>query len=168
MKPKMYMGIDIGIDGGIGFIDPHHDLMGVYLMPVIGTRGKGKRAYDIHGVVDLIQMWNDHDIIAIIEDVTFMPTWNKHTLGLQYGCLYAFMGIFATLDIPFQVKQARVWQKKIFEGMPKQDTKTMSALVAKRLYPDESFTVGKGTKIHSGLTDALCIAAYCQYIFGGK
>lgn len=165
-NPKMYMGVDIGIDGGIGFIGPSHEFAGVYLMPVIGTKRKGKRAYDIHGIVETIKMYDDHDIAAVIEDVTFMPTWNKHTLGLQYGCLYAFMGIFATQGIPFQVKRAQVWQKKVFEGMPKQDTKTMSALVAKRLWPSETFTTGKGTKIHSGLTDALCIAEYCRLTMG--
>lgn len=164
-KPRLFLGVDIGIEGGLGFIWQGSMQGAAYTMPVIGEKGSGPRSFDLPGIVDLISMYEkNHLITAVIEDVSYSPTWEKYTLTLQYSCLGMFMGIFAAYKIPYMVVTAKRWQKVIFEGMRKQDNKVMGALYAARRFPNVVFKIGKAKKDHTGMTDSLCIADYCRLI----
>jgi hypothetical protein len=159
-----YVGVDIGKDGGIAGIIPHHDKVLLHPMPVIGMKGKGTRSYNLQKISDVVaSIVADYEVRgAVIEDATFQPKWSKKTWGDQYGCLYAFMAFFTVYSIPYKVVKARIWQKKVFESMQKQDTKTMAELFCFRRFPKTDFILPGRMKSHMGIIDAACIAEYAR------
>ena len=80
------------------------------------------------------------------------------SIGRGYGIME---GILAGLGLPYMVIHPKTWQKKMFEGMPHQDTKQASVLTACRLFPGAKFFGSdKSTKLHNGMTDAALMAYY--------
>lgn len=167
-RKSMYIGIDIGKDGGIaGLVEYGEPIL--YPMPVVGKKGQGPREYNLNGISSIISEFNsDYEVRgAVIEDATFQPKWSKKTWGDQYGCLYVFMTLFAERAIPYRVVRASIWQKKVFESMSaKQDTKTKAELFCFRRFPKAEFILGQCKKAHSGILDAACIAEYARLTYG--
>jgi len=80
--------------------------------------------------------------------------------GRGYGILE---GIVAALELPYELIRSVDWQKEMFKGLPKGDTKEHSARIAKQLFPKEDFKKSdRCTNIHDGLTDATLIAEYIR------
>jgi len=100
--------------------------------------------------------------------------------GAAAGSTFAFghiCGSIETLvkccDIPHTKVQPKLWQKSIYQGIPeirkpskngkkgKLDTKAMSAVAAKRLFPTADLRKSDKCKVvHDGIVDAVLIAEY--------
>ena len=88
MKKVKYMGIDVGVNGGIAFYDGKK--LKTYKMPTIWTKvnERNKRTYDIDKIKEIIK--TEEPNIAIIERVWSLPSDGRvgaFSFGYGYGLL---------------------------------------------------------------------------------
>jgi hypothetical protein len=168
----IFCGIDPGKTGGITFIHDGHIQM--YTIPLIGKLVDLHEMYNIL-YAHLIQDGESH--IACLEDVSSIP-------GASAGSNFAFgenkghiEGLLVGMGASYQKVAPKAWQKVCWEGVPlmkkpckggeKNDTKAMSLVAAKRLFPGESFLASARSSVpHDGLVDAALIAKYGQIKYG--
>jgi hypothetical protein len=152
-----YIGIDNGINGGIIVLDSKQNIISKHIMPVLG---KTKKEYDINVIKYLLDRYNDNSLIILEKAQPQFRDGRKQAFktGYGYGVL---QGVLTALNISFQIVSPKIWQKKIFEGLQSDDTKTASIMFCKRKWPKEDWTATeRSTKYHDGLTDAACMAYY--------
>lgn len=152
------IGIDPGKEGFITVMNSSG--VETFPMPKVG------KEIDLHCLSDLIvkisEKCNPDKTVVVIEDV--------HALaGSAAGATFAFGGVCWALRMGFIMCGLRIvlvspkkWQKEMFEGVKKmEDTKAMSVLAAKRLFPNVKLTrTDRCTKPDNNLTDSLLIAEY--------
>ncbi|KKK80116.1 hypothetical protein LCGC14_2826730, partial [marine sediment metagenome] len=123
---------------------------------------------------------------VFIEDVhAIFSSAAGATFQFGYVCGAIVMGV-AAFDFKYTLVQPKVWQKVIYQGIPEirkpsfviksgkfegqtrkgaLDTKKMSLLATKRLFPNEDLRKSDRCKIpHNGIVDALLIAEYGRRI----
>lgn len=163
--------IRIGIDPGKqGFICSMTDSsISYYQIPLIG---KEVDLDELDNIIDFITLTHD-DVHCVIEDVhAIFGSSAKATFNFGWivGVLEALL---VAHGIPYTKVQPKEWQKEMWQGISKQkkangrtDTKAMSLLAAKRLFPDEDLTAtARSTKEHDGKIDSLLMAEYCKRKF---
>lgn len=157
---QYYIGIDPGLDGGITVVSSEGSIAMKTVTPTLGTKGKGKRAYDIPSMVSLLEPYQNNGCVYI-ESVHAMPGQGVSSMfSMGYG-LGAWHGVISALKIPMVSVTPQKWQKIMFQGLPKDDTKRCSAVIASRLQPNTDWRATERSKNpHSGLTDSFCIAEY--------
>jgi crossover junction endodeoxyribonuclease RuvC len=153
------LGIDNGLDGGVFAIRLETKVSMKFVTPTLGV---GKRSYDLGAMAAIVEgLVRGESSHAFIERAQAMPgqgVSSMFSIGLGYGM---WQGILAGLQIPFEVVSPQRWQKEMFVGVNKADTKAASATVAQRLRPDVDWRAStRCRKPHDGLTDAFCIAEY--------
>jgi hypothetical protein len=131
---------------------------------------------DLHTLNDILDI--DHiaaknNVHCVIEDVhAIFGSAAKATFNFGYvvGVLEALL---VSHNIPYTKVKPKEWQKEMWQGIPLQkkpngrtDTKAMSLLAAKRLFPNEDLTATeRSVKPHDGKVDALLLAEYCRRKF---
>lgn len=159
----IYLGIDNGINGALAVYDSDTNEMKAFVMPIIKVqKAKGnKNEYNIPEIVQWFNQFNQQVKMVILEKAQPFPgqgAVSMFSIGRGYGIME---GILAGLGLPYMVIHPKTWQKKMFEGMPHQDTKQASVLTACRLFPGAKFFGSdKSTKLHNGMTDAALMAYY--------
>lgn len=161
---KTYIGIDNGLDGGIAVLPGVRDMHDMATtMPTLEC-GK-KRVLNEDAIADLFRGWSlvDGNLIVAIEVAQVMPKQGS-VGGFNYGTSYGIVrGICVGLQIPYVLVAPRQWQKELFNGLSKSDTKSMSVVVAKRMFPLVSLkATDRSKKDSDGMSDALLIAAYAR------
>ncbi len=157
-----YLGIDNGVSGALAFYKPATlTLISVPMPTVKAKKGKGfKTEYDLPQILAIIRQF-PHIRFAVLEKAQAYPrqgSVSNFSIGKGYGLME---GMLASLGIPYQVVHPKTWQKKMFEGMPHDDTKQASILTAQRLFPGVSFKASdKSTILHNGMTDAALMAHF--------
>lgn len=163
------IGIDPGKSGGICLINEAGDLY-TFKIPMIG------KLVDLHEMAVIIRncaALKNH--MFCLEDVSSIP-------GASAGSNFAFgenkghiEGLLVGMGASYQKVAPKAWQKVCWEGVPlmkkscgkKNDTKAMSLVAAKRLFPGESFLASARSSVpHDGLVDAALIAKYGQIKYG--
>lgn len=157
-----YIGIDNGLQGAIAVIkefdDPWNNSIEVFKMPVVGTRKK--RINEI-ALLHILESAAGEGSLCTVEAVNMGPGHGKTQCVRLAQSQYLAIGILVALRIPYQIVAARTWQKAMFTGLGKTDTKTVSLLTAKRLFPDVSLLpTDKCTKDDHNMADALLMAEY--------
>lgn len=166
MKEQLFIGVDIGISGGITGVNAKGDIVFCMVMPVmeIIVNKKKKNQYDL-GAIDtlvsgLVKKW---DCSAILERLRPIPMQSSQTgFSLGYGTA-VFESLFTAHGIPFEHEEPRSWQKVMFAGYnyTSEQTKIVSAQVARKLAPKEPFLeTPRCKKMHDGMTDSFCMAVY--------
>lgn len=171
------IGIDPGKTGAIVCITPGNpQTIEKWVVPTIG------KELDLRGLVGILQKFVLLPVHVYIEDVHAIfgsAAGATFTFGFVCG---AIQGIVAAAGFKYTLVQPKAWQKEIYQGIPeirkpsiritkgkragklmqgKLDTKAMSLLAAKRLFPDVDLTATeRSTKPHEGIVDALLIAEY--------
>ena len=159
---KTYIGIDPGLDGGIGFLSEAG--MSAFPMPfVISEKKKGgktthKRKLDIAGLKSLlISQSAIHPQIAIIERQGAMPgqgVVSQFSIGLNYGMI---LGLLEGLEIPVVIIAPQSWKKEMLAGTLKD--KAASIQTAQRLFPNINLKrTEKCTVLHDGMAEAALLA----------
>lgn len=154
------IGIDNGLDGGVVCLRLGASTLLKAVTPTLGT---GKRSYDLAAMSRVLRamLVTGEDAIAFLETAMVMPkngALSSFSTGFGYG---AWQGLLTGLAIPFEVVRPQQWQREMFEGMNRSDTKACSATVAQRLWPAVDWrATQRSKKAHDGLTDAACIAEY--------
>jgi len=176
----MRIGIDPGKTGAIVILEKEKEPK-IYVIPTI------KNELDIRELVNIFDniFKESSDIHVVIEDV--------HAIfGASAGATFEFgkicgilEGMLACYKVPYTKIQPKIWQKEMWIGVSEVrnlskinkngkeskgriDTKAMSLIAAKRLFPNVKLTDPKSsraTKPHSGIFDALLIAEYCKRKF---
>jgi hypothetical protein len=171
---KVYVGMDPGKSGAMAMIYPdgYVEIIG---FPIIG------KEYDLQEFQKIfLSMKSDteYKYHIIIEDVKALQgamkagNWSlsrgKTILEVMAACFY----------IPYTLVHSKTWQKEMWQGVPvqllpiktatgrkKTDTKAMSLIAAKRLFPnvdlrDPNRKTERSQKIHDGAVDAVLLAEY--------
>lgn len=157
------MGIDPGADGGIAIFTSDGNLT-LYSIPKIG------KAVDVYTLSRMIRDCKLIDVKhCVIEDVHSIFGAGAKS-NFQFGWIVGILeALLVANDISFTKVAPKAWQKLMHEGVPKMtkpgktssDTKAMSLMAAKRLFPNEGFLpTPRSSKPHDGLVDAALMAVY--------
>jgi hypothetical protein len=166
----IYGGIDPGKDGAIVII--HKDDIKIYGFPKIGTE------YDFEGLNNIFKLLAKiKGLHVVIEDVKKMPKMFSSGDWMLSRSKTSLEVLCVVHKIKFTLVHAKTWQKEMHEGVPpmkrangKKDTKSMSEVAAKRLFPDMDFRspYRKRENVknsHDGVIDALLMAEYAKRKF---
>ena len=162
------LGIDVGANGAITCMDETGKVESIVVMPKIAGAFDGSKFNKI-----LQSFYSDatcKDVRCVfIEDVHAIynsAAKATFTFGKTCGIIE---GIVIANHLPYVYVQPKIWQKEMFQGVkeirkPKTnrvDTKAMSELACKRLFPVVKFTAtDRCTKTHDGMTDSCLIAEW--------
>jgi hypothetical protein len=157
-----YIGIDPGTKGGFVVLDWDGKVVDSLVMPMIG------KEYDVRIIVEfLTEHRESHIFIENVKAVSGLPVSSTSSFNFGFG-VGLLNGIIYALEIPFTKVAVPVWQKTMWEGVAiqkktngKKDTKTMSTIAARRLFPTQSFLATERSRVpHEGLVDAALIAKH--------
>ena len=159
---KGFIGVDNGYQGGLAYVSEEY--VEVHPMPTLklGT----KRILDEPAIYALLERWShiEERTVAAIEVVQAMPK-NGSVAMCNYGCGHGIVrGICVGIRVPYTLIHPKTWQKAMLDGLSKTDTKSMSILVAQRMYPLVSLRLTASSKPLDGLSDALLLASYARRI----
>jgi len=175
ISPYAWAGVDIGLDGALVTIDLSGQIK-LNVAPVInpqfkpkGKKGKGgKRQPDEVEMKRLLVGMKESygDILVGLEAAFGMPGQSSVatcTFCSNYGL---WRGMLVALEIPFFSFRSQEWQRMMFKGIPKSDSKAMARMAAGQLYPNLDLRKSdRAKKPHEGLVDALLIARFMQNEF---
>jgi hypothetical protein len=159
-----YIGIDIGKNGGVALIDEESNLS-MFTIPKIG------KEVDLHELKSILEKVASGLSIVAMENVKALQkvgSTQSFNFGENKGQIE---GLLVGLNIRYVKVLPTTWQKVCWEGVPIQkkpgktsnDTKAMSLIAAKRLFPGEKFLATERSSVpHDGLVDASLIAKYLQ------
>lgn len=170
---NMYLGIDPGKQGYITIMGEDGSI-NFRSIPLIG------KEFDIHGLFDVMIgiAENYHIKHCVLESVhAIYGASAESTFSFGYG-VGIIEGMLVSLSIPYTKIPPKTWQKEIWQGVPIQqkksstgktmvnDTKLMSEMAAKRLFPNVDLRASERCKkSHDGKVDSLLIAEYCRRKF---
>ena len=168
-----FIGIDPGKTGAIVKIESS-GYVRCYVTPVIG------KEIDWAVFADLLRQEDTHVFLEHVHAMFGSSAKATFTFG---GCFEGSKALIAALRMPFTLVQPKKWQEEMYQGIPEirkpsykvtkpgkffgqirkgsRDTKAMSLLAAKRLFPNVDLRKNDRCKIaHDGIVDALLIAEY--------
>lgn len=148
----IYVGIDPGKQGGIVMLE-NGEPERLFRTPLVGDQ------YDTAKMISGLKGWvvGAHVVIEQCQAFPKIGAGTNFKVGYGFGL---WLGMLAALEIPHTVVQAQRWHKAMCKGVPGKDTKARALVVARRLWPSETF-VPPGCKVpHDGLVDAALIAEW--------
>ena len=158
MSADLYIGIDPGLDGAVGFVHTH---VGTVRTPTIKV-GK-RRQYRVQEMAQILQdcvpvggpPW--YYRFAVLESVHSMPKQgvaSSFSFGRGFGL---WEGILVALGIPYLLVAPQTWKATMLRDMPKD--KNAAKLQASRLWPDLG-------RLSDGEAEALLMAEYGRRLQG--
>lgn len=188
----LIVGVDIGKNGALVFLNGRGEVVKKCIMPLIG-----KTYYDWFKITEIIQ--GEDVTHVFIEDVHAIFNSAAGATFMFGGGFHGLIAIVSVLQIPYTLVQPKTWQKVIYQGVheirkppkkltkkelaskaagekvrtPKKigslNTKAMSEVAAKRLFPDIDLRANEGCSVsHDGIVDALLLAEYGRRTFASK
>jgi len=156
----IYCGVDNGLSGGIAIIQGRKILELLTMPTVVGSNDRNE--YDISAIIKILEKYKKNSVL-IIEKAQAMPKLGT-VQAFSFGKLYGIMlGLACALKIPHNIIHSKTWQKEMFRDISSENTKQASIIVAKQLYPEQSFlATERSKKMHDGMTDALLLCVYAQ------
>ena len=131
------IGIDVGKSGFLCCLPAEGRLEFEPMPMIVPSGGKGKRRYDVGGLVAILRSWGqEYDVrLTAIERQKVHPGQGSvscFSLGEGFGLL---VGIAAALGLPTETPHPRTWQAEMLRDTPGSDPKARSIEVAGRLFP---------------------------------
>jgi len=164
---KNYIGVDPGKSGFICIYNHEKDDYSFKPIPLIG------KELDIHSLFNIFYDYNDgltHCVIENVHAVFGSSAGSTFDFGFTCGVLEA---ILVSCEIPYTKVPPKKWQKEMWQGITlmtkpsktgktqQTDTKSMSLLAAKRLFPNLNLKKSERSKLPDhNLVDALLICEY--------
>lgn len=158
-----YLGVDPGVSGAFSVLDEQGNTVEMLVMPMIG------KEYDVRSIIDFLSKYkNDsHIFIENVKAVSGVPVSSTSSFNFGFG-VGLLNGIIQALEIPYTKVAVATWQKEMWEGVAEQkksngkkDTKTMSLIASRRLFPKDDFLATSRSRVpHDGLVDATLIAEH--------
>jgi len=171
---KCFLGIDPGKTGFITELtvcDNGKTEFEFHPIPLIGTE------VDVIQLADIFYSltFSDHCVIEDVHAIFGSSAKSTFEFGRILGMLEAFL---ASNKIPVTKVQPKIWQKEMWQGIPlqtmpsktgktsKTDTKKMSLLAVKRLYPSIDLRRTSRAKVNDhNKIDSILMAEYCRRKF---
>ena len=152
------LGIDNGLDGGLVLL-MDGKVSDTHIMPTVGEKGREKRAYDQEAIFRVIETLRpDHAFLEWAQAMPGQGVTSMFSIGFGFGLM---QGLLVGRRVPTTLVRPQAWQKVMFAGQPKGDTKSTSYLVCSKAWPEIEWRRSEKCRTpHSGLTDAACIAEY--------
>lgn len=153
---KVYIGIDNGVTGTIGFICDKYVIIEHTPIKKMQDYTKTKKIISRIDVVELANLLQTDDFqpFALIERPMVNPTRFNATMS-AIRALEATLCVLESLKIPYQFIDSKEWQKELLpSGCSGNDLKTASYDIGKRLFPNISIK-------HTDM-DGLLIAEYAR------
>jgi hypothetical protein len=156
----IFVGVDLGKDGGVVSLDPDGRILDKAKIPLI-TSTKAKSEYDIPGLCELVKSLSP--AVFIVEKAQPMPmkmggTQANFQRGLSFGL---WQGILAALGASYEAVAPQRWQKVMLAGINAADTKQAALIAVKRLWPKEDWRKSeRAKKADEGLVDAALIGEW--------
>lgn len=155
MNNKLILGIDPGLQGGIGIVNHIGEFVSVIEIPVIkGVKGKSKSQYNMAQMAEILrslQRGEEKQISMVyVEQVHSLPAQgiaSSFTFGVGFGMV---QGQLAALQISYTLVTPQRWQKGLFKDLPGKDPKQKGQLFVSQRFPE--------LKIKKSLIDAFLIA----------
>ncbi len=174
MSNRIFIGIDVGLDGGIVTLDSAGKIIDQRVMPVVAI-GKGRKI-DL-AMLDEFFGHAEDDYLGGISATVIIENPGGHApsaAGLR-SMTYSFAvceALCVANGLRYHEVMAQKWQKEFWSkpSMPKGvkfDTKAAALAECKKLWPGNEWRqVGKSGKLlknaHTGTTDAALIAEYAR------
>ena len=163
MDKKYVIGIDPGFSGGICILDTKGNIVEVFLMPTLKLKSKTgtKLEYDLRKIAGLFELYPPKMVgLEIQQAFPGQGSVSMFKIGRGFGLLE---GMLVGLKAPYTLIKPRSWQSKMFEGQPPDDSKSLSKMVAQRIWPNTDFRkTPRCSDCHDGLTDASLMAEYIR------
>lgn len=163
----MYIGIDNGVTGTIGFVTQRG--VGHWMLtPTLQTFSFTKKIKRLRRI-DGIAMSDALKEASLIEPIDFVimeqPFINQKFFHVSLSAIRAFEAtliVIELLKVPYRVIPAKEWQKALFpKGYEDKDTKNLALAYCKRCLPTVEFK-------KADLADGLCIALYARIMTGAS
>ena len=158
----LHVGIDPGKTGGLALLSMKEKY--VYMLPMPDN------FIELKEFLAKAKLCSEFEtgIHCWLEKAQTMPKQgivSAFNYGKHFGELCATMSL---LEIPYTLVSPQKWTKAMHSNSgPANDAKAKTLMVARRLYPKETFLATPRSKVaHKGLVDALMIAHYGMQ-FGG-
>lgn len=166
MNDKVYIGIDLGKNGGICFMINDH-ITEIYAMPL-----DSENELDILRLKTILTIYpyKMNEVCVVFERITPLHLASAKanwSLALQSGAVEA---LCVALELPFKAVPPKEWQKYIFTKLPPlrtdkgfSDTKGLALFAVQTLFPDQKLTdplKPRATVPHDGIVDAICLAEF--------
>lgn len=170
---KVFVGIDSGLHGAIAFMDENGKVESVQVMPRIA------KEFDTNAFNQILKSFGLANIECVFIEKVHAVFGSAAGATFTFGKVCGIIeGIVVSNNLKYVYVEPKAWQKAMFQGIPeirkaakvnkngravrgKIDTKIMSELACKRLFPEVNFTATERcTKTHDGMTDAVLIAEY--------
>lgn len=173
---KIFVGIDPGKSGHIVIIYPDNQIEKLPI-PKIG------KEVDVHALNRTLKIIKEEPHHILTEDLHAIfgsSASSTFSFGWVNGILE---GLLVANELSFTKVQPKVWQKEMFQGIPEQrkpsklnkkgnevkgriDTKVMSIMASKRLFPNFSLLpTERCRKDDDGISDSLLMAEFCRRKF---
>lgn len=170
---KIRIGIDPGKGSFLCLWNEDKESFSFHQFPVIG------KETDLHGIAKIFsELPESNDIHAVIEHVHSVfnsSAGATFEFGWINGVIESFL---VSRKIPYTKVQPKAWQKDMWQGIALQqkksstgktmvnDTKAMSEMAAKRLFPEIDLrATERSKKADHNKVDALLICEYCKRKF---
>jgi hypothetical protein len=168
---KLSIGIDPGKDG---FVTVNNDMIGTYYHYEMPKMGKEIDIKELNRIFEEDIYPDSKDKIkvhAVLEDVHSIPG-SSAVSNFQFGRTVGMIqALLVANSIPFTLIQPKEWQKEMWKGVSVQkkpgtkrtDTKLMSKMAARRLFPDMDFKRNDRCSVddHNKI-DSLLMCEYCK------
>ena len=144
---RVYIGIDPGMNGGIGILSPYSKLSHCVPMPETAKQ-----------LADVLKEYRNLDVVAVVEKVGAMPgqgVVSMFKLGKGYG---EIIGICSAYGFRILNPTPQAWKKIMLSGTDK--SKHASIQRCENLFPDVDLVLPKCRKAHDGMAEALLLAEY--------
>lgn len=159
---SIVLGIDPGFKGGFTFVDSEKNkIIDKCVTPILTLKTK-KKTQNEYDLGEIKRIFQSHPVdLAVLEIQQSFPKQgisSTFKTGRGFGLLE---GMLFALGIRYSLIKPREWQKELFAGLPNDDTKNLSKMVAQRLFPGEDFRPTDRCKnLSDGLTDSCLMAEY--------
>jgi hypothetical protein len=159
---RRFIGIDPGVRGAVVILGDQQQILHSGNTPLLNMKSTGRGQYDLNTMWDLLVGARVGEVYCHIERSQAMPR-DGSSSAWKTGCGFGYweMGLVAA-GIPYKVITPRVWQKKLFQGLPDLDTKTKSVMAARRALPELNLLrTQRSKKPDHNISDAGLIALHC-------
>ena len=149
-----FIGIDVGLNGGIVILDEKERIILKSVMPIKKTNKKVE--YDIKSLISLLNIYNFAKVY--LEQTHVRPVSGKRACfmnGFGYGII---KGILESLNIDYEIVSPQKWMKEF--GIISKDKKGSIEFCKKKWSKEDWIATKRCRKPHDGLTDAAVIALY--------
>lgn len=170
--PDRYViGIDPGKMGGAVVLDSK----GAYIDSKRSDREfVSESTYQTAAMAAFLREYQGVSVLVLLERQHAMPDFAKKkgdagsenrkqgnssifATGFGFGL---WQGLICGVGLPLELVTAQAWQSAILRGIPGDTTKARAAQVAQNRVPGLPLVPPRGSKPHSGLADAACLALH--------